>query len=346
MKVVGITGSYGKTTTKEILHLVLSNKFKTIATQKNYNSDIGVANTINEHLGALTDVFIVEMGAYKRGEIEAICDIVKPDISILTSISEQHLALFGNIESTLKAKYEIIENSKPEAIVILNGDDDLVLRIAGKSDKKEFLYSTRKEVDLWVSDIKSKNDNLVFNVHYKDQVKRFEVRILGEHNISNILAATLAALNLGMSLDEIAEALKKGSKTKHIGRITVKKSKFGYKVIDDSYNSNADGFSAALDYLNNFEADKKYLVTIGIIELGDSRQRIYNKLGEEIIKVCDGLITSDQKLVEFVKKYNSKFNIIYDKGIQKQLNFLRNDIKKNDVVLFEGPNLRLIQEIV
>lgn len=294
----------------------------------------------------LADVFIVEMGAYKRGEIKAICDIVQPDIAVLTAISEQHLALFGTIENTLKAKYEIVEYSKPDAVIILNGDNDLVLRVAGKSGKKEKLYSTKRELDIWASDIKSKEDRIAFNVHYKGNVRRFYVKILGEHNVSNILAAASVALQLGMSLDEIADVLQDGSEGKHIGRLTIKKSKYGFRVIDDSYNSNADGFLASLDYLDKVKAGSKILVTIGIIELGEKRKGIYEKLSKKIVEVCDVIVTTDNKFVRLVKKYDKDFKIVFDEGIDKQLKFLKNDVKKNDVVLFEGPNLRLIQEIM
>ncbi|HSQ88587.1 Mur ligase family protein, partial [Romboutsia sp.] len=225
---------------------MLSSKFKTYATPKNVNSDIGVAINILENINQLADVYIVEMGAYKRGEIRDICDITKPDIAVITSIASQHLALFGSIENVLKAKYEIVEYSKPKAKIILNGDSDLVLRIAGKSKKKEILYSINKQLNFWVSDIKSKKEKIEFNVHEKQTVVRFEARMLGEYNISNILAATSVARELGMSLNEIAVVLKKGTKRKKIGKLSIRRSRFGYKFIDDSYNSNVAGFQAAL----------------------------------------------------------------------------------------------------
>jgi UDP-N-acetylmuramoyl-tripeptide--D-alanyl-D-alanine ligase len=346
LKIVGITGSFGKTTTKELLFTILSTKFKTYMTPRNVNTDIGVANTILNNIRDFADVFIVEMGAYKRGEIKAICDITPPDIAVLTAISDQHLALFGTIENTLKAKYEIVENSKKDTVIVLNGDDDMVLRVAGKSPKKEVVYSIKKELDVWASDIRSKNDRLVFNVHAKGKTKRFEVRILGEYNVSNVLAATAVALQLGMKLEEIAKALKEGSQKKQIGRLSIKRSKFGYRVIDDSYNSNFNGFLASLDLLDKGNSDRRILVTIGILELGSDREKAYKQLAEKIVEVCDTLLTSDEELVKSVKRVNKDFEIVFDKGVDKQLNYLRNKVGKNDVVLFEGPNLRLTQEVL
>lgn len=346
LKVIGITGSYGKTTVKELTHLILSRNYKTYSTPGNVNSDIGVANTILSNMSFIADVFIVEMGAYKKGEIKSICDIAKPDIAIVTAISEQHLALFKSIENTLRAKYEIVENSKSDAVIVINGDSELALRIAGKSSKKEILYSVRKEMDIFASDIKSEGESLEFNVHYKEKIQRFEVKILGEHNVSNILAATSVCLSLGMKLDEISKALKDGSETKHIGKLRVRLSRFGYKVLDDSYNSNSNGFLAALDVLDNMKGKKKIIVTIGVIELGPLREQTYSKLAEKIIKTCDTLVTSDKKLMDTVKRIDKNFEVIFDRGISKQLEYLKKDVSSNDVVLFEGPNIRLIQEIV
>ncbi|MBU0975837.1 UDP-N-acetylmuramoyl-tripeptide--D-alanyl-D-alanine ligase [Patescibacteria group bacterium] len=326
--------------------MILSSKFKTYSTPKNYNSTIGVAISILENLNWLADVFIVEMGAYKRGEIKEICDLVPPDIAIITAVSEQHLALFGDIENTLMAKYEIVENSKKDATIVLNGDNDLVLRVAGKSSKNKILYSTTKELDLWASDIKSKGDYVEFNVHHKGENKRFEVKVLGEHNVSNVLAATASALTLGMTLDEIAEVLKKGSKRKKIGRLAIRKSRFGYQVIDDSYNSNSQGFSAALDILSRTKGGKKVLVTIGIIEAGDRLGEVYKALARQIVDVCDVLLTTDKRLVSAVKDEKANFEIILDTNLKRQLSFLTRELGREDVVLFEGPNIRLLNEIL
>jgi UDP-N-acetylmuramoyl-tripeptide--D-alanyl-D-alanine ligase len=326
LKIIGITGSYGKSTTKEILKLILSERYKTYATPENVNTDIGVANTILKNVSIIADVFIVEMGAYKKGEIKAICEITPPDISIITGINEQHLSLFGTIQNTLQAKYEIVEYAKKDSVVILNGDCEALIPLA--------------------SDIKSKRDSMVFNVHYRGKIQRFEVYILGEHNVSNILAAVCAASEVGMSLLEISKMLKKKTKRTKIGRLVVKKSRYGYYVIDDSYNSNPDGFDAALDFFASQKGDKKVLVTIGIIELGEAVEAIYQRLAQKIVKTCNILVTTDEKLRYAVKQVKGDFPVIFDKGVKKQLDFLKNRVKKDDIVLFEGPNMRLIGEVM
>jgi len=286
------------------------------------------------------------MGAYTKGEIKSICEIVPPDISVITGINEQHLSLFRNIENTLQAKYEIIQYAKGDAVVVVNGDSNLVAPLIGKSRKKEILYSTKKELDLWASDIKSMKDRIVFNVYYQGKKQRFEVNILGEHNVSNILAACACALLIGMSLEKIASILKKHTKKVQIGRLVVKKSKFKYQVVDDNYNSNPEGFEAALDFLSTLKAKRRILVTIGIIELGAASHKVYEKISKRIVEICDVLITTDEKLRDMVLKNDGSFNVIFDKGISKQLEYLRQKVGKDDVVLFEGPNMRLIKEII
>lgn len=286
------------------------------------------------------------MGAYKRGEIKKICELVQPDISVITGISEQHLALFGKLENTLKTKYEIVEYAKDDVVVVINGDCDLCLRIAGKSGKKEILYSAKKELSLWASDIKPTKDHVVFNVHYKKETQQFDVQMFGEYNVSNVLAATAVALQLGMTLAEISRSLSQSSSTRKVGRIAIKRSRFGYRVIDDSYNSNSQGFLAALDFLSFIKADKHILVTIGILELGEKVNEIYDKLSKKIVDVCDVLVTTDKRLVKIVKKRDADFKVVFDTGVDKQLSFLRSKVSKRDVVLFEGPNQRIISEIV
>lgn len=346
LKIIGVTGSFGKSTTKEILKIILHGKFKVFATPKNINTDIGVATVILNNTNHLADVFIVEMGAYKRGEVRKMCEIARPDISIITGINEQHIALFGTLENTLRAKYEIVEYAKEDATVILNGDSHMTLHVAGKSQKREIVYSTEKELDLWASDIKSDGDHVEFNVHHGTDVHRFQVRMLGEHNVSNILAATAAARSLGMSLQEIATVLREQSQARRIGKLNVVQSKFGYKVINDSYNANPAGFSAALEVLSNTKGKRKILVTIGILELGGQTSKIYKQLAEQIVAVCDVLVTSDETLQKFVREKNPSFRIVFDRGVDKQIQFLTKEVGQDDVVLFEGPNLRLIKEVL
>lgn len=346
LRIIGITGSYGKSTTKQLLYEILRKRYNTFATPKNVNTDIGVAQTVLQHLSGRTDVFIVEMGAYKKGEIRKACEIAQPDISIITGINEQHIALFGSLEQTLRAKYEIVEYAKEDATIVLNGDSPMLISIAGKSRKKELFYSTSKELDLYATDIKSKDDHVEFNVHTKDESVRFEVRMLGQHNVSNILAATATARLLGLDLTEIRDILKNLSKTKRVGRLHIKKSLFGYRVIDDSYNSNPAGFRAALDVIDSYKADQKILVTIGILELGDKANTVYKQLSKRIVGTCDILVTTSDKLNRYVKEADPKFKIIFDRGIKKQLEFLQKGVGKNDIVLFEGPNLQLTKVVL
>jgi UDP-N-acetylmuramoyl-tripeptide--D-alanyl-D-alanine ligase len=222
----------------------------------------------------------------------------------------------------------------------------MLTSIAGKSKKKETFYSISKELDVFATDIKSKDDHVEFNVNSRDDTRRFEVRMLGQHNVSNILAATAAALHLGLTLSEVSDALKELSRTRRIGRLNIVQGKLGYRVIDDSYNSNPAGFQAALDVLAAQRARRKILVTIGILELGSEANTVYKQLSKRIVDVCDVLVTTSEKLKRFVNESDPKFPVIFDRGVEKQLRFLRNEVGKQDLVLFEGPNLQLTKVVL
>ncbi len=256
--VIGITGSYGKTSAKEFLYTILSEKFHPVKSAKGgtkqfdrvkvlrtikANTDIGVAKVILDELKPEHQIFIVEMGAYKQGEIKAICDIVKPKIGILTGINEQHMALFGSLENTIKAKFELIEVLPENGLAVLNENlknleclSSLSSVIASKTEQsgvkrgnpviqqkvrdcfvvpprndklKIKFFSTNKKSDIHASDIKIEKDKIKFKVTSGEASENFEINLIGKQNVSNILACTAVAEHLGMNLKEISEAVKK-----------------------------------------------------------------------------------------------------------------------------------------
>ncbi|HEC65627.1 MAG TPA: hypothetical protein ENI23_10045, partial [bacterium] len=231
LEVIAITGSYGKTTTKEILYQILSRKYKVAKTPKNYNTDIGISKTIISDLKQNTKIFIAEMGAYRMGEIKAATKILRPDIAIVTGVNEQHVSLFGSIEKTFKAKYELIDSLGKEGVAILNGDNEYAIRMAEKSTHKEILYFTNlskgevatnvsikeKKSDfpdasrttLVAKNIKSAKDGITFQLLQNNNVYKVTVNLYEPHNISNLLAAIAASLEVGMELEEIIKILPK-----------------------------------------------------------------------------------------------------------------------------------------
>lgn len=267
--VIGISGSYGKTAVKEFLYEILSEKFKTLKTKKHINAEIGIAKTILEELDS-QKILIVEIGAYEKGKIKQVCDIVKPTIGILTGINEQHLSTFGSLENIKKAKYEIIDCSS-EGI-------------------------TKPEVE--ATDIVAEKEYISFKI---DDVT-FRVNLLGKHNIDNILLAVSCAKRLGMSLEEISRACLK-IKPEQGSMKTINRNPL---ILDASYSANSNGVLADLDYLNTYEG-KKIIVMPCLIELGEKGKEVHKKIGKKINQVCDLAIITTEDYYNEIKSEKTIF---------------------------------------
>jgi len=307
LKVIGITGSYGKTSIKEILYRLLKNKYKVAKTDKHTNTEMGVAKTVLNLEDA--DIFICEMGAYKRGEIKAICDIVKPEIGILTGINEQHLALFGNQENIIKGKYELIESLPENGLAIFNGENKYCVELFEKTNKKKLKYNFIENIEVGKYGSKFVIDG-----------NKFEIKLLGKHNALNILGAIEIALELGISLEECAKIC--NELERELGGMVLRKGVGELNIIDSSYSSNPDGVISALEYLNLWEG-KKAIIIPGLIELGFASVEVHKRIEENILKVCDLAITTKKGVFEKIDFVSSP-----DQIIQK--------LKDIDVVLLEG----------
>ena len=327
VKVIGITGSYGKTSTKEFLHTILNKKYKVVRTEGNNNTNIGVAKTVLNKVSDDYDYFICEMGAYKIGDIAEICEIVKPEIGILTGINEQHLNLFGSIENTIKTKFELIEALPENGLAIINSSIKYQVSSIKVKNIKHFSLDN-------VNDINVYQDCVEFI--YKDQ--EFNANFLGRHYIENLLAAIITAENLGMNLGEISEAVKK-----------IKPSKFTMRkldglnnsiFIDDSYSANPDGVIAALNYLDEVYQDyKKIIVFPGIIELGNKSEEVHQKLFGKISEVCNvAYMLNSQKSIKskVYKVDDNKCKFIFEEAFDKVAGMLKNNLNEKTVVLFES----------
>lgn len=300
MKIVGITGSYGKTSTKNIINKVLSEAYNTVMTPKSFNTTLGVVRSIRENIRPYTEVFVCEMGAARVGEIKEICDIVKPDFSIVTSIGPQHLMTFKSIENVQKGKFEIVTNSKDNNIAILNIDNEYILDGIQKyaKDKNVITYSlNNKQADYYVEDITLTDLGSKFTLVCSNEKYDLETKLLGKHNIYNIVCAVVVARLMNVSKDKIIKAVKKLEPVEH--RLELKKMQ-NIQVLDDSFNSNPEGSKAAIECLCMFENKYKVLVTPGMIELGDKTYELNKKLGEYATK-CDYVILVGDKTTKPIK---------------------------------------------
>lgn len=371
LKVIGITGSYGKTTTKEILFQILEKKFKTAKTDKNYNSAVGIAISILKNLKPDTEVFIAEMGAYTKNEVKKATDIVKPDISIVTGVDSQHLTLFGSQENIMKAKFEIIQNAKPDSIAILNGDNEYTLRMASMTQKDAVIYFTARDeskvittsrgnssekgkfpqdLNLFAYDIERENKNVSFKIKMLKEEYKVIANLNTEHNVSNLLAAVSAALNLGISLKEIVDII---NKTKFVlPYLNIMNGLNNTMLIDDGYNANSTGFMSALKDLGELKlknkTNRKYIMTKGIMELGWEKDKVYSEIAQKIVEVSDGIITSDRKLIDKIKAVKSDFLIHRaTDDIKSFIKGYNTFTQANDAVLIEGSmHGKVLNEII
>ncbi|HEY7356276.1 MAG TPA: UDP-N-acetylmuramoyl-tripeptide--D-alanyl-D-alanine ligase, partial [Ktedonobacterales bacterium] len=306
-KVIGITGSYGKTSTKQILRTILAARYKTLATPGSFNTPMGVCRVINNDLLPEHEIFIVEMGAYTRGEIAALCRLARPALSIITAVGPQHLERFGSIENVMRGKNEIMEALPDGAPAIYNGDNSycqqLMQKMRAEGRVKVYSYSlegTNADAQVVASDIQITRQGLTFAVTYRgaqgEQRATMRSTLLGKHNVSNIMAAVTAALLCGMSLEEIARAVEQVEPVEH--RLQLIQGAGGVTVIDDAYNANPEGVRTALEVLAQFNDGRRVLVTPGMVELGPIEAEENYHFGQLAATSCDVVILVGRKRTE------------------------------------------------
>ena len=360
VKVVSVTGSYGKSTTKELIYQLISTKFKTIKTDKNNNTDIGIAQTILKKLKKNTEVFVAEMGAYKIGEINDCCDVATPDIAIVTGVDQQHVTLYGGIPEILKSTYEVIQKLRNTGLVILNGDNEYCIKLAEKTRKRKKLYFSISNAEnvkveevqehqtlmhrvtfpgtenIFVSEIFETSKGLSFIVNFDKQRHQIHSNLKVIYNISNLMAAILVAMELGMSMKEIVKTI--NEMEFEVPYLNVFNGINKSKILDDGYNVNPTAFIAAVNYMDSLKVKStKWIMTQGIIELGDEKQQIYRKIAQLIVKAADGLYTSDRYLFEEIKNLDSKFKVVLVNSVFDFPIYYKYVVKENNMVLLEGP---------
>jgi UDP-N-acetylmuramyl pentapeptide synthase len=332
LKVIGITGSYGKTTTKEFLKSVLSAKYNVAATPENHNTDIGIALAALNQIKKKTEFFIAEMGAYKKQEILNSTKVAPPDLSIVLAVGNSHIDIFGSQEKLAEAKSEIVKGAKESATIILNADDAFVYKMKKSTNKSCITYSfEKKKVDYLISDLTWKGTKCTFSIIHNDASHKFSAHIIGKHNIYNLVPTIVSAHTLGMSWKDISKALKETTYVSPHFSIIQNNSKA--TIIDDSYNSNEHGFLAALDALKESKKEQRIVVTRGIKESDSIKSSIYSNIGAALDKCATLLITSDTQLIQRSKQIEA----IYaqsDKEIRAELCKLK--INKDTALLIEG----------
>ncbi len=304
--VIGITGSYGKTSTKEILYHLLSTQYEVLKTPRTFNTILGVCKVIREELRPTHRYFIVEMGAYKKGEIERICRLVKPQIGILTAIGPQHLERFKTIEAIARAKNELMQALPPEGVAIFNGNDPICRELARQAHGKVVHYGIQgegdDELDVVASGVRIGLEGTSFEVSVGEvQRQKAQMPLLGRHNVSNALAAISAAMACDLPLKAALRALNTAPVAEH--RLQLVRNPSQVVTIDNAYNSNPSGARVALEVLGSFQGGRKFLVTPGFVELGKIQAEEHARLGRLAAQVCDAifLIGSRDRVNEILK---------------------------------------------
>ena len=328
MKVVGITGSYGKTSSKNILNDILNIKFDSFATPQNFNTTYGLINSVNNYLDKFSEIFIAEMGAFKLGEIKELSDLMKPKYGILTKVGVAHLESFGSRENIQKGKFELIESLPSDGIGILNRDDEYQVNYELENDCQIiWIGIENKDSDIYADNIKLSHTGMTFDVYFNGDSKpyKFETKLLGKANIYNILAGIALGREFGLTIEQLQLGVKAVNSIPH--RLELKK--YGnINIIDDAYNSNPVGSKMALEVLSMMPG-KKIVVTPGMIDLGVEQYNLNKEFGTYIADVADEVILIGEEQTTPIKE-----GLIEKKYKEKHIHIL-NDVKEAFLLIQE-----------
>lgn len=341
--VIAVTGSYGKSSTKDYIAQILEDKFKVLKTKGTNNTPIGIANTIIQGLKKETEIFVVEMGAYRIGEITEMCEIVHPKIGVLTAVSYQHLSLFKDPKNIIKAKYELIKALPKDGISIFSGENKNTVKLFKTTKKKKVLYKVYESGlpkenigEVSAFNIAIDKNNVQFDVKINLlKITKFKAYLLGIHNIEDILPGLFIANYLGMKDKDIRKAI---SKLKPIEKTMIYKKTKGVNIIDDTFNANPDAVLAVLKYMRIFKK-KKILVLQPMIELGEDAGYEHWRIAREISNICDYLLLTNKNFYKEIEKgiREGEGNCRVETGNSAKLaDFIKENTKKEDLVVFEG----------
>lgn len=363
LRVIGITGSYGKTTMKEVIYQILSKEYAVTKTPGNNNTPLGISKTILQKVNSKTEILILEMGEYVKGDVKKLCEIAPPSISILTGINEAHLERYKTMENAISTKFEIIQYANPYSVVAMNGDDDLILQNYSKYiNNNVFTFYSSKTIE-------EEKKSLFFDINVKESVKdqmlmiknykfyedasgqsfeifknewslgEIKVPHLGKYIIGNIVCGVTIARMLGMSDQKIRLGVLSIKPIEH--RLEPKVLDNGTIIIDDTYNGNTHGIDQGLEVLRKFSSRRKVYVTPGLVEVGDLKKEIHIDIGRKIATSADFVILIANSVTDFLveglleKKFPEERIIIYPTAKIAYAK-LKEHIRANDVVLMQN----------
>ncbi len=330
--IIGVTGSFGKTSVKNIVHSLLSEKYEVLMTPGNFNTTLGVVRTIREHLKPTHQVFIVEMGAKNKGDIKEICDLVKPDFGIISSIGPQHLESFKTMEAIVDTKFELADAVwKKGGTMFLNYSNSYIKECP--KNGKVVSFGIDEGLDFRAKDMKYSSSGAEMHINGNE----IKTSLLGEFSAINIAGGVAIAETLGVDKESIKAAVKRLSAPEHRLKL-IKNSR--YSVIDDAYNSNPEGAKAALKTLSLF-SERKILVTPGMVELGEREEELNKEFGRVAAHSADYIVLVGKKQAPPIKEGILEEGFSEDKlyvaeDINEAFSYIYNITDVPSVVLLEN----------
>lgn len=341
LKIIGITGSYGKTSTKHYLNRILSEKYDVLMTPGSYNTPMGVIRTVREMMKPYNEVFICEMGAKQKGDVKEICDLVNPDMGIITAVGPMHLESFKSMENVQSTKFELADALPQDGLAVVNNDFEYCAnRPVNNVECMRYGVTNPVNSDFRAVDIHYTPQGTAFTIEGPDGFRlEIETRLLGECNISNLLGAVIIALRLNVEPEAIKRAIRSIDQVEH--RLNVKQTAGGVTIIDDAFNSNPSGSRMACEVLSHFTDGKRIIVTPGMIELGDEEYDLNREFGINIAKNVDIAIVVGQYNRDAIVKgiLSADFdeeNLYIVDSFNEAQQLLAKILKSGDTVLYEN----------
>lgn len=346
-QVIGITGSVGKTSTKELAHSVLAQKYKTLKNKGNLNNEIGLPLTLLQ-LNSSFEQVVLEMGMYDLGEIRTLCQIAQPQIGVVSNIGPTHLERLGTMDKIVAAKQELVEALPEDGVAILNADDPLVAPMRHHTRARVFTYGLSDQADLWADEIASEGlEGMRFVFHYKGESIHVKVPLLGRHSAHTALRAAAIGLNQGMHWGEIVAGLQDNNTGL---RLVAVPGPRGSIILDDTYNASPVSSLAALNLLDELSARRKIAVLGYMAELGSYEDEGHRKVGCRAADVADILIALDTRAKSIAEEaiacgLNAEAIHLVDSARQA-LDILQNIAQHGDTILIKGSRSMGMESIV
>ena len=336
LRVIGITGSVGKSTTKEMVAEVLGTRYRTLRSPGNLNNEIGLPLTILR-LGSGYERAVLEMGFYVPGEIQFLCDIALPHIGVVTNVGTVHAERAGSQEAIARGKSELVQALPSDGVAILNFDDPWVRRMEEKTKARVFFYGLSPEAHLWADQIEGLGlDGIRFRLHYKGETIHSHVPMIGRHSVHTALRAAAVGLNDGLNWQEIFEGLAQGHTQL---RLVAVRSQTGALILDDTYNASPESMLAALNLLD--EMDGRKIAVLGdMLELGPYERQGHEIVGMRAAQVAKVLLTLGPRahmFAEAARRAGMKASQVFEfEQAEPIMDWLNKNLTSNDAVLIKG----------